>query len=94
MQTQHLESIASHAFEDKLSAKEHIERAFKTAEIIATETFNLPDGARTPFATEIAAMEIFGRNYIKQSPNASKRQVRNAIKKAFNIHILPNIKKK
>lgn len=92
MQKSHLNNLVSQVFDKETSVEKRMEEAFKTAKAISEETTNLPQGMRAPTVSEIMSIEQFGRNYIRQSPKASKRQVRNAIKKAFNIHVLPNTK--
>lgn len=47
-----------------------------------------PKGMRTPRVKEIMDMQTYIANYKKQSPKASKREIRNAVKREFNLTIL------
>lgn len=93
MNSDHLNQISTEAFKrlqitDDMSAEVKV-FSEKQAPKIAREVKDLPDNARTPTAEEIGQMVIYMRNYRTQSPKASKRAIREACKKHFNILILP-----
>lgn len=54
-------------------------------------TTKLPEEMRTPTSQELSDMNNFMIEYKKQSPNASKREIRRAVQKKFNVHLLPNL---
>ena len=83
MQEKHLNELAARV-------KGVLESPLETEAKIAAETTNLPKGARTPTANEISEMRKFQREYYDQHPKASAREVRRALKRKFNIHVLPN----
>lgn len=51
------------------------------------EKKKLPDPMRTPTADELVMMGIFARNYKRDNKKASRREIRNAVKKFFNIQV-------
>lgn len=84
-----MDEITSKLFKDKISEPNENWAPMKAVQI-QHETTNLPKGMRTPTPDELSAMEKFAKEYKRQSPKASRREIRRAIIKKFNAKILPN----
>ncbi len=88
MQERHMDAIASKAFGKRFS--EQFPNGIPDADIIKRQTTNLPAGTRTPSDEEIKEMQDFAISYKAKNKKASKREVRRAITRKFNVQILPN----
>lgn len=89
MQEQHIDALMS-KFKDSDFKDMIANSASDFADKIAAETTNLPSTARTPNATEILEIREWIKDYRKMHPKASRREIRRATQKKFNITILPN----
>lgn len=57
---------------------------------VASQTANLPAGARTPTAKELQDMQQYAKDYRMSKPKASAREVKRAVQRKFSVQILPN----